>query len=121
MFSGIKVGDIVIVHTWTSGLTDTRHKYRLGRVIKVNKKTFKVNISNKTFTIDGGSVYGGYGLERINIMKYDAELYEQKILEQKQEEFRMDLLSKVRNINYDRLTTEQLKRIVMIADENKPQ
>ena len=121
MFSGIKVGDIVIVHTWTSGLTDTRHKYRSGRVIKVNKKTFKVNISNKTFTIDGGSVYGGYGWERINIMKYDAELYEQKILEQKQEEFRMDLLSKVRNINYDRLTTEQLKRIVMIADENKPQ
>ena len=59
MFSGIKVGDIVIVHTWTICSTYTRHKYRLGKVTKVNKKTFKVNISNKTFTIYGGSVYCG--------------------------------------------------------------
>ena len=121
MFSGIKVGDIVIVHTWSGGYTFTTHNYKLGKVTKVNKKTFKLDISSKTFTIDYGSVYGSDGWERINLMKYDAEFYEKKVLEVKQEELRRDLLYKVRNIDYNQLTTEQLERIMLIAEEKKLQ
>ena len=121
MFSKIKVGDIVIVHTWTGGYTYTSHKYRLGKVTKVNKKTFKLDISNKTFTLDYGSVYGGDGWERINLMKYDAEFYEKKVLEVQQEELRREMLYKARSIKYEELTTEQLERIVKISEENKLQ
>lgn len=119
MFSKIKVGDIVIVHTWIDSYTNTHHKYRLGKVTKVNKKTFKLDISTKTFTLDCGSVYGGNGWERINILKYDAEFYEKKVLEVKQEELRREMLHKARSIEYEELTTEQLERIIKISEENK--
>ena len=119
MCSGIKVGDIVIVHTWSGGYTFTTHNYKLGKVTKVNKKTFKLDISSKTFTIDCGSVYGGDGWERINLMKYDAEFYEKKVLEVKQEKLRRDLLYKANKIKFSLLSTDQLERIVKIAEEDK--
>lgn len=119
MFSKIKVGDIVIVHTWIDSYTNTHHKYRLGKVTKVNKNTFKLDISTKTFTLACGSVYGGNGWERINILKYDAEFYEKKVLEVKQEELRREMLHKARSIEYEELTTEQLERIIKISEENK--
>lgn len=93
----------------------------MGKVTKVNKKTFKLDISNKTFTLDYGSVYGGDGWERINILKYDAEFYEKKVLEVQQEELRREMLYKARSIKYEELTTEQLERIVKISEENKLQ
>ena len=121
MFKGIKVGDIVIAHTW-SGSFRTIHKYKLCKVTKVNKKTFKVDTyPTMTFTIEFGSIYGGNGWERTHLLKYDAEFYEKKVLEQKQEELRRNLLRKVRNINYEELTTIQLERIVKIVEENKLQ
>lgn len=119
-FKGIKVGDTVIVHTW-SGSFHIKHKYTLCKVIKVNKKTFKLDkYTNYTFTIDYGSVYGGDGWERINLMNYDAEFYEKKIAEQKAEELRISLLNKIKYQQYEKLTNDQLERIVNIIEENIP-
>ena len=119
MFSKIKVGDIVIVHTWVSSY-DTRHHYELSKVTKVNKKTFKIEKYPKMlFTISNGSVYGGSGWERVNIFKYDEETYKKKVLKAKEEEIHAELLSKVNKILFSLLSTDQLERIVKIAEEDK--
>lgn len=121
MFKNIKVGDFVIAHTW-SGSFNPMHKYVLCVVTKVNKKTFKVDrYQHRTFTIDNGSVYGGDFFDRIIIMKYDAEFYEKKVLEQKQEELRINLLNKAETFDYTQLTTEQLERMFAIAEETQTQ
>lgn len=119
MFKGINVGDVVIAHTWSGSFRQT-HKYTLCKVTKVNKKTFKVDkYPSKTFTIDYGDIYGGNGWERTSLIKYNADFYEKKVLEQKQEELRRNLLHNVRNINYEQLTTEQLERMFAIAEERQ--
>ena len=119
MFSKIKVGDIVIVHTWHSSNV-TRHHYELSKVTKVNKKTFKIEkYPKRAFTICRGSVYGGSGWERVNIFKYDEEIYKKMVLKAKEEEIRRELLSKVNKISFHTLTTDQLERIVKIAEEDK--
>lgn len=112
MFSKIKVGDIVIVRT--------RHHYELSKVTKVNKKTFKIEKYPKlAFTISNGSVYGGSGWEGVNIFKYDEEIYKKMVLKTKEEEIRRELLSKVNKIMFRLLSTDQLERIVKIAEEDK--
>ena len=119
MFTDIKEGDIVIVHTWNSSIV-TEHHYELSKVTKVNKKTFKIEKYPKlTFTICRGSVYGGSGWERVNLFKYDEETYKKKVLKAKEEEIRIELLSKVNKISFHTLTTDQLERIVKIAEEDK--
>lgn len=119
MFTDIKEGDIVIVHTWNSSIV-TEHHYELSKVTKVNKKTFKVEkYPNMLFTICRGSVYGGRGWERVNIFKYDEETYKKKVLKAKEEEIRRELLSKVNKIMFRLLSTDQLERIVKIAEEDK--
>ena len=119
MFTGIKEGDIVIVHTWGSSNV-TKHHYELSKVTKVNKKTFKVEkYPNMLFTICRGSVYGGSGWERVNLFKYDEETYKIMVLKAKEEEIRRELLSKVNKISFHTLTTDQLERIVKIAEEDK--
>ena len=119
MFSKIKVGDIVIVHTWVSSNV-TRHHYELSKVTKVNKKTFKIEkYPKRAFTICRGSVYGGSGWERVNLFKYDEETYKKMVLKAKEEEIRRELLSKVNKISFHTLTTDQLERIVKIAEEDK--
>ena len=119
MFSKIKVGDIVIVHTWVSSNV-TKHHYELSKVTKVNKKTFKIEkYPKRAFTISNGSVYGGSGWERVNIFKYDEETYKKKVSQAKEEEIRRNLLCKVNKISFHTLTTDQLERIVKIAEEDK--
>ena len=119
MFSKIKVGDIVIVHTWVSAHV-TKHHYELSKVTKVNKNTFKIEkYPKRAFTISNGSVYGGSGWERVNIFKYDEETYKKMVLKAKEEEIRRELLSKVNKISFHTLTTDQLERIVKIAEEDK--
>lgn len=119
MFSKIKVGDIVIVHTWISSY-DTRHHYELSKVTKVNKKTFKIEkYPKRAFTISNGSVYGGSGWERVNLFKYDEETYKKKVLKAKEEEIHAELLFKVNKILFSLLSTDQLERIVKIAEEDK--
>ena len=119
MFTGIKEGDIVIVHTWVSSNV-TRHHYELSKVTKVNKKTFKIEkYPKRAFTIINGSVYGGSGWERVNIFKYDEETYKKKVSQAKEEEIRRNLLCKVNKISFHTLTTDQLERIVKIVEEGK--
>ena len=119
MFSKIKVGDIVIVHTWVSSNV-TKHHYELSKVTKVNKKTFKIEkYPKRAFTISNGSVYGGSGWERVNIFKYDEETYKKKVSQAKEEEIRRNLLCKVNKISFHTLTTDQLERIVKIVEEGK--
>ena len=119
MFSKIKVGDIVIVHTWVSSNV-TRHHYELSKVTKVNKKTFKIEkYPSMLFTICRGEVYGGSGWERVNLFKYDEETYKKMVLKAIEEEIRRELLSKVNKISFHTLTTDQLERIVKIAEEDK--
>ena len=119
MFTDIKEGDIVIVHTWVSSNV-TKHHYELSKVTKVNKKTFKIEKYPKMlFTICRGSVYGGSGWERVNLFKYDEETYKKMVLKAKEEEIRRELLSKVNKISFHTLTTDQLERIVKIAEEDK--
>ena len=119
MFSKIKVGDIVIVHTWVSAHV-TKHHYELSKVTKVNKKTFKIEkYPKRAFTICRGSVYGGSGWERVNLFKYDEETYKKKVSQAKEEEIRRNLLCKVNKISFHTLTTDQLERIVKIAEEDK--
>ena len=119
MFTGIKEGDMVIVHTWNSSNV-TKHKYELSKVTKVNKKTFKIEkYPNVSFTICRGSVYGGSGWERYNVFKYDEETYKKMVSKAKEEEIRRDLLYKVNKISFHTLTTDQLERIVKIAEEGK--
>ena len=119
MFSKIKVGDIVIVHTWNSSYA-TRHHYELSKVTKVNKKTFKIEkYPKRAFTICRGSVYGGSGWERVNIFKYDEETYKKKVSQAKEEEMRTKLLYKANKISFHTLTTDQLERIVKIVEEDK--
>lgn len=119
MFTDIKEGDIVIVHTWISSYV-TRHHYELSKVTKVNKKTFKIEkYPKRAFTISNGSVYGGSGWERVNLFKYDEETYKKKVLKAKEEEIRRELLSKVNKILFGLLSTDQLERIVKIAEEDK--
>ena len=119
MFSKIKVGDIVIVHTWVSSNV-TKHHYELSKVTKVNKKTFKIEkYQKRLFTISSGSVYGGSGWERVNLFKYDEETYKKMVLKAKEEEIRRELLSKVNKILFSLLSTDQLERIVKIAEEDK--
>ena len=119
MFTDIKEGDIVIVHTWNSSIV-TEHHYELSKVTKVNKKTFKVEkYPSMLFTICRGSVYGGSGWERVNLFKYDEETYKKKVLKAKEEEIHAELLSKVNKILFSLLSTDQLERIVKIAEEDK--
>ena len=119
MFSKIKVGDIVIVHTWVSAHV-TKHHYELSKVTKVNKKTFKIEkYPKRAFTISNGSVYGGSGWERVNLFKYDEETYKKMVLKAKEEEIRRNLLCKMNKISFHTLTTDQLERIVKIAEEDK--
>ena len=119
MFSKIKVGDIVIVHTWVSS-NETKHHYELSKVTKVNKKTFKIEkYPNMLFTICRGSVYGGSGWERVNLFKYDEETYKKMVSKAKEEEIRRNLLCKMNKISFHTLTTDQLERIVKIAEEDK--
>ena len=119
MFTGIKEGDIVVAHSWDSSNV-TKHKYELSKVTKVNKKTFKIEkYPNVSFTICRGSVYGGSGWERYNVFKYDEETYKKKVSQAKEEEIRRELLSKVNKISFHTLTTDQLERIVKIAEEDK--
>ena len=119
MFTDIKEGDIVIVHTWNSSI-ETQHHYELSKVTKVNKKTFKIEkYPKRAFTISNGSVYGGSGWERVNLFKYDEETYKKMVLKAKEEEIRRELLSKVNKISFHTLTTDQLERIVQIAEEDK--
>lgn len=119
MFSKIKVGDIVIVHTWVSS-NATKHHYELSKVTKVNKKTFKIEkYPKRAFTISNGSVYGGSGWERVNLFKYDEETYKKMVLKAKEEEIRRNLLCKMNKISFHTLTTDQLERIVKIAEEDK--
>lgn len=119
MFTDIKEGDIVIVHTWVSSNV-TRHHYELSKVTKVNKKTFKIEkYPKRAFTISNGSVYGGSGWERVNLFKYDEETYKKKVLKAKEVEIRTELLSKVNKIMFRLLSTDQLERIVKIAEEDK--
>ena len=119
MFSKIKVGDIVIVHTWVSSNV-TKHHYELSKVTKVNKKTFKIEkYPSMLFTICRGSVYGGSGWERVNLFKYDEETYKKMVLKAKEEEIRRELLCKMNKISFHTLTTDQLERIVKIAEEDK--
>ena len=119
MFSKIKVGDIVIVHTWVSSNV-TKHHYELSKVTKVNKKTFKIEkYPKRAFTISNGSVYGGSGWERVNLFKYDEETYKKKVSQAKEEEIRRNLLCKMNKISFHTLTTDQLERIVKIAEEDK--
>lgn len=119
MFTDIKEGDIVIVHTWVSSYV-TRHHYELSKVTKVNKKTFKIEkYPNMLFTICRGSVYGGSGWERVNLFKYDEETYKKKVLKAKEEEIHAELLFKVNKILFSLLSTDQLERIVKIAEEDK--
>ena len=119
MFTDIKEGDIVIVHTWNSSIL-TEHHYELSKVTKVNKKTFKIEKYPKMlFAICRGSVYGGSGWERVNIFKYDEETYKKKVLKAKEVEIRTELLSKVNKIMFRLLSTDQLERIVKIAEEDK--
>lgn len=119
MFTDIKEGDIVIVHTWNSSIV-TEHHYELSKVTKVNKKTFKIEkYPKRAFTICRGSVYGGSGWERVNLFKYDEETYKEKVLKAKEEEIHTELLSKVNKILFSVLSTDQLERIVKIAEEDK--
>ena len=119
MFTDIKEGDIVIVHTWNSSIL-TEHQYELSKVTKVNKKTFKVEkYPTMLFTICRGSVYGGSGWERVNIFKYDEETYKKKVSQAKEEEIRRNLIYKVNKIKFYDLSTDQLERIVKIAEEDK--
>ena len=119
MFTDIKEGDIVIVHTWDSSNV-TKHHYELSKVTKVNKKTFKIEkYQKRLFTICRGEVYGGSGWERVNLFKYDEETYKEKVLKAKEEEIRTELLSKVNKIMFRLLSTDQLERIVKIAEEDK--
>lgn len=119
MFTDIKESDIVIVHTWISSY-DTRHHYELSKVTKVNKKTFKIEkYPKRAFTISNGSVYGGSGWERVNLFKYDEETYKKMVSKAKEEEIRRNLLYKVNKISFHTLTTDQLERIVKIAEEDK--
>ena len=119
MFTGIKEGDMVIVHTWNSSNV-TKHKYELSKVTKVNKKTFKIEkYPNVSFTICRGSVYGGSGWERYNVFKYDEETYKKKVSQAKEEEIRRNLIYKVNKIKFYDLSTDQLERIVKIAEEDK--
>ena len=119
MFTDIKEGDIVIVHTWNSSIV-TEHHYELSKVTKVNKKTFKIEKYPKMlFTIYSGGVYGGSGWERVNLFKYDEETYKKMVLKAKEEEIHAELLSKVNKILFSLLSTDQLERIVKIAEEDK--
>ena len=119
MFTDIKEGDIVIVHTWNSSIV-TEHHYELSKVTKVNKKTFKIEkYPSMLFTICRGSVYGGSGWERVNIFKYDEETYKKKVSQAKEEEIRRNLIYKVNKIKFYDLSTDQLERIVKIAEEDK--
>lgn len=119
MFTDIKEGDIVIVHTWNSSIV-TEHHYELSKVTKVNKKTFKIEKYPKlSFTICRGSIYGGSGWERVNIFKYDEETYKKKVSQAKEEEMRRNLLCKMNKISFHTLTTDQLERIVKIVEEGK--
>lgn len=119
MFTDIKEGDIVIVHTWNSSIV-TEHHYELSKVTKVNKKTFKIEkYPRMSFTICRGSVYGGSGWERVNIFKYDEETYKKKVSQAKEEEMRRNLLCKMNKISFHALTTDQLERIVKIVEEDK--
>lgn len=119
MFTGIKEGDIVVAHSWDSSIV-TEHHYELSKVTKVNKKTFKIEKYPKMlFTICRGSVYGGSGWERYNVFKYDEETYKKMVSKAKEEEIRRDLLYKVNKISFHTLTTDQLERIVKIAEEGK--
>lgn len=119
MFTDIKEGDIVIVHTWNSSIV-TEHHYELSKVTKVNKKTFKVEkYPTMLFTICRGSVYGGSGWERVNIFKYDEETYKKKVSQAKEEEIRRNLVCKANKIIFSLLSTDQLERIVKIAEEDK--
>ena len=119
MFTDIKEGDIVIVHTWNSSIV-TEHHYELSKVTKVNKKTFKIEkYPTMLFTICRGSVYGGSGWERVNLFKYDEETYKEKVLKAKEEEIRRNLIYKANKIIFSLLSTDQLERIVKIAEEGK--
>lgn len=111
MFKDIKVGDPIIVHKWM-GSFRTTHSYTLTYVTNVNKRTFKVEkYPSKTFTKDYGSVYRGSIYEHIKLMKYDKDFYEQKQKEQAEQKHRAELIHKLRTINFDSLSMEQLEKI----------
>lgn len=124
MFRNIKVGDLVIAHSY-GGFPRTLNKYSLCRVTKVNKITFKVDrYPHKTFEKDYGLIYRGLGC--IRIVEFDAEFYEKKVLEQKEEEqkeeeLRKNLLNKAKTFDYTQLTTTQLEQMFIIAEKTQTQ
>lgn len=114
----VKVGDLVLLHTWC-GSFRTTHDYKVCKVSKVNKTTFKIEERpNKTFNFFG-SVYGGEGWDRMNIIPYDKDFYETHLAQKAQEERKRELLNIVRGTQFEYLTNEQLEEICKIINEDK--
>lgn len=113
-FENIKEGDLVLVHSWIGSFRPI-HNYTPCKVVKVNKKTFKLDkYETRTFTKDNGSIYGGDNWDRINVIPYDEEFYQKHLKEKAEEDKRKSLLNKVRGIDFNRLTTEQLEQICAV-------
>lgn len=117
-FDDVKVGDVVLVHTWMGSFHIT-HKYKPRKVVKVNKNTFKIENDDRTFN-KYGSVYGSKDAwDRINLIKYDEEFYRKHLQEEEDREKRIKLLDGLHRIKFDTLTTEQLEQIKNIVGDPK--
>lgn len=116
-FENIQVGDRVLVHTWSGGFSNI-HDYTPCSVVKVNKKTFKLDkYETRTFTKDYGSVYGGDYLDRIEVIPYNEEVYQKCLKDKEERSKRNQFIGKVKQVKFDSLTTDQLERICSIIDE----
>ena len=116
-FENIQVGDRVLVHTWPVGFNNI-HNYTPCSVVKVNKKTFKLDKHETlTFTKDYGLVYGGDYLVRIEVIPYNEEVYQKYLKDKEERSKRNQFIGKVKQVKFDSLTTDQLERICSIIDE----
>lgn len=109
-FENIQVGDLVLVHTWI-GSFRANHSYIPCKVIKVGKRTFKLDkYATKTFNKDG-NVYGGNLYDQIHVIPYNEETYQRYLKEKEERERKNEILSLIRKTKFESLTIDQLEQV----------
>ena len=119
MFEGIKVGDEVMLHTWT-GSFNYIHRYDIRKVTKVAKTIFEIEGCNLRFRIDNGRVYGGnYKYDTKNVVAYNKGLYEESLAEEKKCKRKHELLDRIKQVYFNGLSLEVLEEICEVLDKSK--
>lgn len=86
--SKVKVGDLVIVHTWIGSFRPIHHYFE-NKVTKVEK------YPNKKFSFDG-FLYGRDSFDNCEVLLYDKDFLEQKNKEERDENRKRELLHNIK-------------------------